>query len=64
MTWLEAALIALSEGICPEHGRALEADGWCRRCGLWWAIGHDPGSLVGGEHQVITRYATPNLENI
>jgi hypothetical protein len=50
--WHQGALIALSEGICPEDGSALRLTGWCVKCRCWWSADHQ--ALA-----VITRYPDP-----
>jgi len=58
MEWYDTALISLSEGICPDHGRALAVDGWCRQCGCWWSIRHDLDPDIGAP-RVVTTYPAP-----
>lgn len=55
MTWYEAALVMLSEGMCPEHRLPLAVDGWCKRCGCWWSIQHYSAAGDPAPH-VVTEY--------
>lgn len=36
MEWLEHALVALSEGFCPNHHTHLRSTGWCATCRIWY----------------------------
>jgi hypothetical protein len=37
LPWWHHSLLALSEGVCPEHGTALRVTGWCPACQVWWS---------------------------
>ncbi len=37
LPWWRHSLLALSEGLCPEHGTALRRDGWCPACRVRWS---------------------------
>lgn len=50
--WRKRALIAISEGYCPEHLTRLDLDGWCDICSIWWSADFPADT-------VISRYPWP-----
>jgi hypothetical protein len=50
--WYQLQLLAVSEGLCPEHGTALRRDGWCPACRVRW-------SADSGTQMVTASYPFP-----
>ena len=57
--WLQIVhrhLLALSEGLCPDHQVRLRLTGWCPRCQAWWSASFPAGEIT-------VRYPFPGLED-
>lgn len=50
--WLKHALLAMSEGMCPEHSQPLREDGVCVQCQCWWEADFS-------RQTVVTKYPYP-----
>jgi hypothetical protein len=53
-SWLDNALTALRQRLCPNHFRPLAASGWCLWCRAWYSA-----DFV--QQELIARYPMPAL---